>query len=152
GSDSLGGAPAIAHASSLGELFRTSAGLHAARNALWVDGSFISYSGLMELAAAIAHALANFGLGDGASRCAVLGNRGLVDFPATLGASLGRAIYVPLNVRHPPQRLAQIVHEASAGAVVVDARHLDHARLLLGEIAYPVLVLLPDCVNAPDWA
>jgi amino acid adenylation domain-containing protein len=59
---------------------------------------------------------------------------------------------VPLNVRHPPQRLAQIMQESAAGAIVVDGKHLEYARLVLGTITSPVLVLLPDCASAPDWA
>jgi amino acid adenylation domain-containing protein len=152
GSDSLQPPIALGAAESLGALFRDSATRYAARNALWVDGTLISYAELLTLASRIAHALKEAGLGGGGERCAVLGNRGLIDFAGVLGASLARATFVPLNVRHPPQRLVQSVHDAGASALVVDNRHVDNARTLLEAVARPVLVLLPDCLAAPDWA
>jgi amino acid adenylation domain-containing protein len=145
-------AAAAFSAQTLAELFRHSAARHAARPALWVDGEFISYHDLLTLAAQIAHPLIRAGYADGTARCAILGNRGLVDFAGILGASLARCTYVPLNARHPPQRLAQIMHDAEAQALVVGRNHLDHARVLLQATPHPVLVLLPDSPNVPDWA
>ena len=115
----------------VGELFLRSALRHAARPALWVDGNTISYGELLDLAGRIAHALIGAGFGRGTARCAVLGNRGLTDFAGILGASLARCTYVPLNARHPPQRLAQVMRDAEAQALIVDHQHLDHARAIL---------------------
>jgi amino acid adenylation domain-containing protein len=136
----------------LAALFRRSAILHAERPALWVDGDCISYGELHGLAARIARGLIDTGLSDGTARCAILGNRGLVDFAGVLGAVLARYAYVPLNSRHPPQRLAQIMREADAQALVADQNHLDHARSLLDAVPQPVLVMLPDEITVPDWA
>lgn len=139
-------------APTLGAMFQDSAARHAARPALWVDNTFVSYGELLALASSIAQGLINAGPDDGEARCAVLGNRGLIDFAGILGASLAGYTYVPLNVRHPPQRLAQIMRDADAAALIVDSQHLDHARLVLEAIAQPVLVLLPDSLAPPDWA
>jgi amino acid adenylation domain-containing protein len=136
----------------VGELFLRSALRHASRPALWVDGDTISYGDLLSLAVRIAHALLGAGFGRGTTRCAVLGNRKLTDFAGILGASLARCTYVPLNARHPTQRLAQIMRDAEAQALVVDHQHLDHARAILEAVPHPVLVLLPDSPTAPDWA
>ncbi|MGA3400375.1 MAG: amino acid adenylation domain-containing protein [Acetobacteraceae bacterium] len=135
----------------LAALFQRSATWHADRPALWVEGGCVSYRELNELAVRIAHGLMGAGYGDGQARCAILGNRGLIDFAGILGALLARCAYVPLNVRHPPQRLAHFMHEAEAQALVVDHKHLDHARFLLEAVPQPVLVLLPDTVAMPDW-
>jgi amino acid adenylation domain-containing protein len=139
-------------ASTLAGLFRRSAMRHADRPALWVDGEFVSYGELHGLAARIAHGLVDAGCAHGTARCAILGNRGLIDFAGILGALLARCTYVPLNTRHPPQRLSQIMNDAGARALVVGRDHLDHARPLLAAVAQRVLVLLPDTVAVPDWA
>jgi amino acid adenylation domain-containing protein len=136
----------------LAALFQESAVRHAHRPALWVDNSVVSYRDLHSLATRVAGGLVAAGLADGTARCAILGNRGLIDFAGILGAVLARCIYVPLNVRHPTQRLAQIMQEAAAQALVVDAQHLDNARTVLDATPHPVLVLLPDSIAVPTWA
>lgn len=136
----------------LAALFRHSATLHAERPALWVDGATISYADLHGLAARIARGLSDAGYAHGSARCAILGNRGLIDFAGILGASLARCTYVPLNARHPPLRLAQIMREAAAHALVVDHDHLDQARALLDAVSQRVLVMLPDTIAVPAWA
>ena len=139
-------------APTLGMLFRHSAEQCADRPALWVDGQTVSFGELFALASPLAHALIAAGLGAGTARCAVLGSRRLGDFVGILGALLARCIYVPLNARHPPQRLAQIMRDAEAQALVVDHDHLDHARAVLRDTPHPVLVLLADSPAVPDWA
>jgi D-alanine--poly(phosphoribitol) ligase subunit 1 len=139
-------------ADTLADLFRRSAKAHAQRPAVWVDGETMSYGELLQLAARIARGLKYAGYADGTARVAILGNRGLIDFASILGALLARCTYVPLNVRHPPQRLAQIMREADAQTLVVDRNHLAHARHLLDATPQHVLVLLPDTIAAPDWA
>jgi len=138
-------------AATLGALFRRSAQLHSARAALWVDGEAVTYGDLFLLASRVAGALVEAGLGDGSARCAVLGSRKLIDFAGVAGASMARCTYVPLNARHPVQRLAQIMRDAEAQAMVVDRNHLAHARAVLEETPHSVLVLLPDSPAAPDW-
>ena len=149
--DASDGAAAFS-AATLGMLFRRSALRHAGRPALWVDGQSITYDELLAAACPIAHALVAAGLGDGTARCAVLGGRGLGDFTGILGASLARCIYVPLNARHPPQRLARIMRDAEAQALIADREHINEARAVLEDTPHPVLVLLPDSPSVPDWA
>jgi len=144
--------PSAFGAGTLGGIFRRSAALHAARSALWIDGAFITYGELLKASAGIARGLADAGFGDGASRCAILGSRGLIDYAGILGAALARCAYVPLNVRHPPQRLVRILHEAAVQAIVVDSNYLDQALAVLESIPHPLLVLFPDLAAPPDWA
>jgi D-alanine--poly(phosphoribitol) ligase subunit 1 len=146
-------APADAFcAPTLATLFRHSAATHAARTALQVDGESVSYRELLGLATQIAHGLITAGYSFGTARCAILGNRGLIDFAGIIGALLARCTYVPLNSRHPPQRLAQIVHEAHVPVIVTDRHSLDCARRVLEAVQHSLLVLLPDLVAVPDWA
>ena len=133
-------------------LFHHGALRHASRPALWVDGESVSYGDLLSLASPIAHSLIGAGLGDGNARCAVLGGRKLIDFAGIVGALMARCTYVPLNARHPPQRLTHVLKEAGARALVVDRTHLAHARAVLEDTPHSVLVLLPDSSSAPDWA
>jgi D-alanine--poly(phosphoribitol) ligase subunit 1 len=139
-------------AATIGTLFQRSALRHTARPALWVDGDAVSYGDLLSLASRISQSLIGAGFGGGSARCAVLGSRKLHDFAGVAGASMARCTYVPLNARHPPQRLAQIMREADAQALVVDGEHLAHARAVLHDTPQSVLVLLPDSSTAPDWA
>ena len=122
------------------------------RPALWVDGDIISYRELLGFATRIAHGLIAAGFADGNARCAILGNRGLLDYAALLGALLARCTYVPLSSRHPAQRLGQVMREAGAQALVVGRDHLDIARAVLEATPHPVVVLLPDVADPPDWA
>ena len=88
-------------ADTLAALFRQSATRHAERPALWVDGDSVSYGDLLLSADGSPTAWSDAGYADGTRRCAILGNRGLIDFAGILGALLARCTYVPLNVRHP---------------------------------------------------
>ncbi len=136
----------------LAALFQLSATLHADRPAVWVDGNFVSYGALHTMAARIARGLVDGGYSDGGARCAILGNRGLIDFAGIVGALLARCAYVPLNVRHPSQRLVEVMRDAEANALVVDCNHLDQARSVLEAVPQSVLVILPDSPSAPEWA
>ncbi len=139
-------------APTLAALFRASAAAHPSRPAICIDGEFVSYGELLALATKIAHALITAGYGFGTARCAVLGNRSLIDFAGILGALLARCTYVPLNARHPPQRLAMAIHEAHVPVVVADRSSLDCLRHLLETVQHSLLVILPDLVSVPDWA
>ncbi len=103
--------PTLAH------LFQHSAAMHPTRTALWIDGAAVSYQELRDLAAQVAGSLIAAGLADGSARCAILGNRGLIDFFGILGALFARCAYVPLNIRYPPATLARVMQQADASAL-----------------------------------
>jgi amino acid adenylation domain-containing protein len=147
----FGGADAFS-SGTLASLIRRSAECHPDRPALWIDDAFVTYEALLGSAARIASALVEGGCGDGTARCAVLGQRGLIDFTGILGALLARCTYVPMHVRHPVSRLAQVMREAELGAMVVARDHLDTARALLESAPNPMLLIVPDAAAAPDWA
>jgi amino acid adenylation domain-containing protein len=129
-----------------------SAARHAERTALWVEGEAVSYRELLGRAASIAHALPGRGEAAIPRRCAILGSRSLSAFAGVLGAVLAGWVYVPLNPRHPPQRLAAALAAAEADALVLDERGAEHAPELLAAMPRPLLVLMPQAKAAPDWA
>lgn len=139
-------------ADTLAGLLLNSAARHADRAALWVDGCTVSYRELIARAASLTHAMVENGLGSGSSRCGILGRRGLTAYSGIIGSVLARCTYVPLNPSHPIGRLADIVHSADIDALVVDEEALDCAHLLLADAPRGLLVLLPNCASAPDWA
>lgn len=139
-------------AATLAELFLRSAERHAWRTAAWIDGDGVSYAALLDQARRIAAPLIDAGRADGTRRCAILGRRTLTDYAGILGALLARHTYVPLNLRHPPQRLARALLAAGADSLVVGRDGLDTARALLDAARHPVLVLLPNSDTPPDYA
>jgi amino acid adenylation domain-containing protein len=152
GADVAAGARDPFAAASLGALFHRSVAQHADRPALWIEGGCVTYADLAAHAARIAHGLRAAGFGRNGERCAILGDRGLTDFSGVVGALLARCTYLPLNVKHPTRRLAQVLRDAAASAMVTEQRHLAAAREMLEEVPQPVTVLLPDMDVAPDWA
>ena len=148
-SDSAGPNPFAAH--TLGGLFLRSVARYASQPALWTEDAYLTYADLAQVAGGIGHALIEAGLGRGGARCAVLGRRDVADYAGILGAALGRCTYVPLNVRHPVQRLATILDEADISALVVGQAGLETARQLLEHLGQSLLVMLPETASAPDW-
>lgn len=137
--------------STLGDLFRSAAIQHAGRLALWTDAVSLTYADLLGQAMRVAHPLIAAGLADGTQRCGILGERGVMDFTGILGALLARNTYVPLNLRHPEQRLARIVADADIASLVVGNAGLQAARNLLQSAAHALLVLLPECDTVPEF-
>lgn len=139
----------------LGALVLASAERHPDRTALFVDGCAVSYRELLAHGARIAGLLGasrSGGAPEETGRCAVLAARSLTAFAGVVGALLARQAYVPLNPRHPAERLAFAVETADAAAVVVDERSMEAAGELLARMERPLTVIMPDAVRAPDWA
>ena len=134
----------------LGALFHRSATANAGRLALWTEAGSLTYAALLDQAARLAGPLIKAGLADGTQRCGILGDRGMVDFVGIVGALLARNTYVPMNLRHPAQRLARIVAEADIASLVVGHAGLQTARGLLESAPQALLVLLPECDNVPE--
>jgi len=123
------------------------------RTALWVDGCALSYREFTGYAAGLAGGLLDAtGPSDGPRRCAILGERSLASFSAVAGALLARFTYVPLNPRHPRERLLIALAASEASALVVDGARMEFARDLLASTPRQLLVLLPDAASVPDWA
>lgn len=130
----------------LGTVLRKSAVLHAARTALWVDETTISYEELLYHAFGIANAIVNLPQ----RRTAIFANRHFWSYAGIAGAVLGGHAYVPLNPQHPLERQAAALRSAEVGAFVVDHASLSQCRELI-EGAEPMLIIIPDG-KTPDWA
>ena len=132
----------------LGHMMLESGLRFADRPALWVDGTIYQYADLLDHAARIAAALA---AQTPVRRCAVFGTRSVWAYAGVVGALLADAAYVPLNLRHPPDRLLHVLAAAKVDAILLDARSMEHGRHLLSRLPYQVTVLIMDA-DIPDWA
>jgi amino acid adenylation domain-containing protein len=87
---------------------------HPDLTALQVDGISYSYEKIADLAARVAFALS------GTQRVAVLASRSLGTYLGVLGTSWCGAAYVPLNPKHPTERLISILSTVRPDALVLD--------------------------------
>jgi amino acid adenylation domain-containing protein len=105
----------------------------------------LTYSQLDTLAKRVAGSLRTRGVGHGA-RVAIAVERSARMVPALLGILKAGAAYVPLDPMHPRDRLARMVTESDATAVITE-------RALMGEPAADVpsgVLFLEDCLAAPS--
>ncbi|WP_160936200.1 amino acid adenylation domain-containing protein [Teichococcus coralli] len=137
---------------SLGDILLEGALQHGERTALWADGVRLSYRELVERAARLAGTLVAAQLAGPARRCAVLGARSIGAFTGVAAAALARSAWVPLNPRHPAERLAHVAHAAEVDALVIDEQSDALAGELLARLDRPLHVFLPDRSSPPDWA
>lgn len=105
--------------------------------ALVVGARSLSFRELMERAECVASHLSERGVTAG-DPVAVLMERGADAIIALLGVVRIGAVYVPLDGAQPDARLAAMLSDARAGAIVVDARNAD--RLAHAKIAVPVIL------------
>jgi len=122
-------------------LIVASVNTHADRVALWVDGDAYTYRYLYHQAYKISRTL------DGLRprRTAVLADRSFWSYAGILGAVLAGHAYVPLNPRHPIQRLADVLRRADVSAVIMNQASLvEYQALLDGSPRCQVVV--SDCL------
>jgi non-ribosomal peptide synthetase-like protein len=108
----------------------------ADRMAVAIDGAEIPYRELN----ARADQMARFFIANGVKpgdRVAVLLNRGLEAYVALFALLKARAVYVPLDANHPPERIRYILADAAATLAVVHLRLADR----FAECKVPLLVL-----------
>lgn len=111
---------------SLFEPFRASATDHAARPALVLNGSTLSYEELLDLSLRVAGAFRDRGVGHG-SRVAIWAPK-RVETYASLWATLALgAAYVPIDMTAPAARAAWIAE--NAGAEILLCRAFDFSQL-----------------------
>jgi amino acid adenylation domain-containing protein len=130
---------------SLGELMMTSAARHPERAALWIDDYFVSYHTLLHYGYGVANALAEVS----PRRTAIVANRRFWSYAGIVGTLLAGHAYVPLNPRHPPDRLNNILGRADVGALILDREALAACRPWLLSRP-PMTIIVPDG-HAADW-
>ena len=108
----------------------------ADRIAVAIDGAEISYRELNARADQLARFFIAKGVKPG-DRVAVLLNRGLEAYVALFALLKTRAVYVPLDSNHPPERIRYILADAAATLAVVHLRLADR----FAECRVPLLVL-----------
>jgi amino acid adenylation domain-containing protein len=129
----------------LRSLLLHSAAVHANRTALWVDENAVTYRDLIACGEDIAGALP-----DDKRRTAVVADRRFWAYAGIVGAVLAGHAYVPLNPRHPLERLQTVLRSANVGAIVLDEANLAKYRPLL-EMAPAATIIVPDAEQLPDW-
>ena len=137
--------------SGLGRLFEESAGRHADRPALVVDGETYRYGELHERARAVAAAIRRADDG-GSPLGAICAERSLAAYVGILGTLLGGRGYVPLTPSFPPERTRAMLERSGARTVVAD----DAGLAALGAVAdgggTPLTVIAPGAARPPAWA
>jgi D-alanine--poly(phosphoribitol) ligase subunit 1 len=129
-----------------------SAARHPDRTALWVESCAVTYRELVANAAALAKPLGDVDCTGATRCCAILGARSLSAFTGILGALFACFTYVPMNPRHPLERLLGVFAASESAALVVDKNCEQLAHRLLSEIPRRVVVLMPEYTAVPDWA
>ena len=140
----------------LAEVLLASAAAYAEQPALWVDGETISYRDLADRAFGIANALSAVTTRITAiypdmmnRRTAIYADRHVWAYAGIAGAVLAGHTYVPLNPRHPLDRLRAILHRADVGALVLGQQALEACRPLI-ITQPPMTVIVPDGTR-PEW-
>jgi len=136
----------------LGEILLKSALHHGERTALWADGARLSYREFVARAASLANTLVAAELAGPARRCAVLGARSIGAFTGVAAAALARSAWVPLNPRHPVERLAHVIEAAEVDTLVIDEHSVVLGGELLARLDRPLCVVMLDRPSPPDWA
>lgn len=134
-------------ATGLDEVVARAACLYAERPALWVAGRAWNYAELRSTARRLAAGLA----GTAGAQCGILAARSLTAFAGVLGALSAGLAYVPLNPRHPPERLLAALLASDCAAVVVDDSGMSAAAAVLPACPRPLCVLFPESDRSPDW-
>jgi amino acid adenylation domain-containing protein len=115
------------------ELFERRADEQPQATAVEFDQRLVSYRELEQQANQLAHALRTRGAGPG-KYVGICLSRGPELVAAMLGVAKSGAAYVPLDPRYPAERLAFMIEDTAALAVVTERRHqpqLGEAQLLV---------------------
>jgi non-ribosomal peptide synthetase component F len=111
--------------------FAAQAARHADRPAVIGETTW-SYARLARAAGGVAHALRACGTGDGAT--AILLPHGPETIAAIIGTLATGSAYVPLDPAYPAERLAFMVRDSGASAVLADTSTWALAKALCGDL------------------
>jgi amino acid adenylation domain-containing protein len=116
-------------------------------------GDTLTYAELDAKSDRLAHDLVRRGVGP-ETLVALLDERGLDFLVMALAVFKAGGAYLPLDPAHPDGRIAQIVAESEAPALLVGSRLRDRAEAILGAIDEPTTTLIElasiDCRPAPQ--
>nr|UUG66814.1 Lyd4 [Streptomyces sp.] len=154
--DGLGNREALARpveSASIPELFAAQVRQRPDAVALVCEGHSWTYREVDEASARLAHLLAGRGVGAG-DAVALLLPRSAETVIAVLAVLKLGAMYVPVDVKHPDERLAFILGDAAPAAVVTTARlaqRVDAFDVPVVDVADPALGAQPtEALPAPD--
>ena len=102
--------------------------------AIDADGCVLSYGELQSAVAAHAEALSNLAVGSN-DRIGLLLDRSISSYCVMLAVAKIGAVFVPLDIKFPAERIRYIAEDAGLSVFVV----IDEARELLADIGLPTL-------------
>ena len=130
--------------------FRRSAERYPTRPALEIQGEVWSYEALGRDALSLGGAFAAAGAGD---LVGILAARTHTAYRGVLAALATGRGYVPLNPKHPEERLARVVAVSGLRTIVAGREGYPRLATVLAGASEPVTVMLPDEVEIPEfWA
>ncbi len=120
------------------------------RPALDVEGRVLTYAGLFEASADVAHTLQQSLPVDAPGRVGVLAQRSLTMYRGILGTVMAGHALVPLNPGFPTERTVAMAEQAELSALLVDSQGLERLDDLLRAFPRPLAILLPDAQRLED--
>ncbi len=136
---------------SLASNFLKSAISYPGNNALYVDGTYLTYKGLLHYAQRIALFLTRNLNSDATPQCALFTSRSQTSYASVLGAIFAGMAYVPLNPQFPDERNVRVIELSEASALIVDGKNVDKVASLVANIKNPITIIFPDLSALPTW-
>ena len=113
----------------LDEVIEEACRRYAERTAVAIEGADIAYREFDARANQMARLFIQNGVRPG-DRVAVLLDRGLEGYVALFALLKARAVYVPLDVNYPPERIRHVLTDANASLIAAHLRLADRLRRL----------------------
>ena len=130
--------------------FYRSAERHGARPSLVADGETVTYAELADQVLRLASAI-NTGVRSETRLVGLLANRSRTAYAGLLAALASGRGYVPLNPKHPVDRLRKVLAQSEVDVLIVGREGYALLPELLSTSPRPVTILRPDIdpVNSP---
>lgn len=130
----------------LGRMIEETARRWPQRPAVIVDKRPYTYASLIERAQ-----LFQRGFDKKGKFCGLFGRRDFPIFAGIAASLIGGRTYVPISCDDPQERQLEQIRQVALDLVIADASHEARLRTLLGEVEWPVTVILAERQHRPDW-
>ena len=124
--------------------FLNSVDKYPERIALQVEKHSYTYSEFYKAASSFAAALDNDSILDEPKLTAIYASRSLTAFAGVIATLLRGFGYVPLNPKHPEERIELLLRQSGCRAIIVDMESSKQIDKILEAIEYKLTILLPD--------
>jgi amino acid adenylation domain-containing protein len=128
--------------------FLNSVRLFPENNAVFVEGKFVKYGQLYEMAASIAAAIQRHTCDFEPKLTAVFAYRSLTAFSGILGSLLSGNGYVPLNHTFPVERTRMMLERSECKSIIIDRLSFYQLDEVIADISYKLILIFPDIEDA----